>query len=105
REIDLDEVRDRLAANTRIAGTQKRSANQAFSLARDHGWYGRIMSQAVVSLERRAAPNGNAIVGVSSTPQDRNPILSTVAAVLWYLDPSTLEARINILRRYLFTEI
>ena len=105
REIDLDEVRDRLAANTRIAVTQKRSANQVFSFGRDHGYYGRIMSQAVVALDTLAVRNGNEIVGFSFTPQDGNPLLSTVAAVLWYLDPGTLEDRINILRRYLYTEI
>ncbi|HEX6946362.1 MAG TPA: hypothetical protein VF246_03345 [Acidimicrobiia bacterium] len=105
REIDLDEVRDRLAANTRIAVTQKKSANQVFSFGRDHGWYGRILSQAVVALDSLAVRNGNEIVGFSFTPQDGNPLLSTIAAVLWYLDPSTLEDRIDILRRYLFTEI
>ncbi len=105
REIDLDEVRDRLAANTRIAVTHKKSANQVFSFGRDHGYYGRIMSQAVVALDTLAVRNGNEIVGFSFTPQDGNPLLSTVAAVLWYLEPEKLEERLNILRRYLYTEI
>lgn len=105
REITLDEVKERLAANTRIAVTHKKSANQVFSFGRDHGWYGRILSQAVVALDSLAVRNGNEIVGFSFTPQDGNPLLSTIAAVLWYLDPSTVEDRINILRRYLFTEI
>ena len=34
--------------------TEKRSANQIFSFGRDHGYYGRILSQAVV-----AAPDGD----------------------------------------------
>ncbi len=45
------------------------------------------------------------IVGFSFTPQDGNPLLSTVAAMLWYLDESTMEDRLDILRRYLFPEI
>lgn len=105
REIDLDEVRDRLNANTRVAVTHKKSANQVFSFGRDHGYYGRIMSQAVVSLETLKVRNGNEIVGFSFTPQDGNPLLSTVAALLWYLDRDSMDERLDILRRYLFTEI
>jgi glyceraldehyde-3-phosphate dehydrogenase (NAD(P)) len=63
------------------------------------------MSQAVVALETLAVRNGNEVVGFSFTPQDGNPLLSTVAAMLWYLDPEELDDRINVLRRYLFSEI
>ena len=105
REIDLDEVLDRLDANTRVAVTKKKSANQVFSFGRDHGYYGRIMSQAVVSLDTLAVRNQNEIVGFSFTPQDGNPLLSTVAAMLWYLDRDSMGDRLDILRRYLFTEI
>ncbi len=105
RDIDVDEVLDRLDANTRVAVTKKKSANQVFSFGRDHGYYGRIMSQAVVSLDTLAVRNSNEIVGFSFTPQDGNPLLSTVAAMLWYLDKDSLDDRIDILRRYLFTEI
>ena len=105
REITLDEVRERLMENTRVAVTHKRSANQVFSFGRDHGYYGRIMSQAVVALETLAVRNGNEIVGFSFTPQDGNPLLSTVAAMLWYLNPEDMDQRIDVLRRYLFNEI
>jgi glyceraldehyde-3-phosphate dehydrogenase (NAD(P)) len=63
------------------------------------------MSQSVVSLETLAVRNGNEVIGFSFTPQDGNPLLSTVAAMLWYLDRETLERRMDILRRYLFAEI
>ncbi|HEX9762049.1 MAG TPA: hypothetical protein VGA97_03020, partial [Acidimicrobiia bacterium] len=105
RVVDLDEVKDRLAANTRVAVTHKRSANQVFSFGRDHGYFGRIMSQAVIALDTLAVRNGNEVIGFSFTPQDGNPLLSTVAAMLWYLDPAKMEERLDILRRYLFTEI
>jgi glyceraldehyde-3-phosphate dehydrogenase (NAD(P)) len=104
-DITLDEVKDRLLANTRVAVTHKKSANQVFSFGRDHGYYGRIMSQAVVALETLAVRNGNEVVGFSFTPQDGNPLLSTVAAMLWYLDPETLDQRLDVLRRYLYAEI
>ncbi len=105
RDITLDEVVDRLTSNTRIAVTHKKSANQVFSFGRDHGYYGRILSQAVISLETLTVRNGNEIVGFSFTPQDGNPLLSTVAAMLWYLDPDSMEGRLDILRRYLFQEV
>ncbi|MEA1904226.1 MAG: hypothetical protein U9N56_11970 [Actinomycetota bacterium] len=105
RDITLEEVKERLMENTRIAVTHKKSANQVFSFGRDHGYYGRLMSQAVVSLETLAVRNGNEVIGFSFTPQDGNPLLSTVAALLWYLDPETREEKLDILRRYLFTEI
>ncbi|HLF61826.1 MAG TPA: hypothetical protein VI980_11685 [Acidimicrobiia bacterium] len=104
-EVTVDQAKERLMANTRVAVTNKTSANQVFSFGRDHGYYGRIMSQAVVALDTLAVRNGNEVVGFSFTPQDGNPLLSTVAAMLWYLEPETLDRRINILRRYLFREI
>jgi len=105
REIDLAEIRERFDANTRIAVTHKKSANQVFSFGRDHGYYGRILSQAVVALETLDVRNGNEIVGFSFTPQDGNPLLSTIAAMLWYIHPESMEKRLDILRRYLFPEI
>jgi glyceraldehyde-3-phosphate dehydrogenase (NAD(P)) len=104
-EITVDEAKERLMANTRVAVTHKKSANQVFSFGRDHGYYGRIMSQTVVALDTLAVRNGNEVVGFSFTPQDGNPLLSTVAAMLWYLEPESLDRRIDILRRYLFREI
>ncbi len=106
REITVDEARRRLAANTRVATTYKRSVNQVFSFGRDHGYYGRILSQTVVPVETLAVRNGNELVGFCFTPQDGNPLLSTVAAMLWYLYPDEgFEDRIDVLRRYLFQEV
>jgi glyceraldehyde-3-phosphate dehydrogenase (NAD(P)) len=104
-EINVDEAKERLMANTRVAVTHKKSANQVFSFGRDHGYFGRILSQTVVSLDTLAVRNGNEVFGFSFTPQDGNPLLSTVAAMLWYLEPESVDDRIDILRRYLFREI
>ena len=104
-EMTLDEAKERLMSNPRVAVTYKRSANQVFSFGRDHGYYGRILSQTVVALDTLAVRNGNELVGFCFTPQDGNPLLSTVAAMLWYLDPDTVDTRIDILRRYILREV
>jgi glyceraldehyde-3-phosphate dehydrogenase (NAD(P)) len=105
REVTLDEVRDRFAANTRIAVTHKRSANAVFSFGRDHGYYGRILSQTVVALDTLAVRGGDEIVGFCFTPQDGNPLLSTVAGMLWYLDEDSMESGLDVLRPYFFREV
>jgi glyceraldehyde-3-phosphate dehydrogenase/erythrose-4-phosphate dehydrogenase len=105
RDITLDEVRDRLAANKRVAITHKKSANAVFSFGRDHGYFGRILSQTVVAVDTLTVRNGNTLVGFCFTPQDGNPLLSSLAAMLWYLSPEELDERINILRPYLFAEV
>jgi len=42
-------ILEKFRGNRRIALTEKRSSNQIFSFGRDHGYYGRILSQAVVA--------------------------------------------------------
>jgi glyceraldehyde-3-phosphate dehydrogenase/erythrose-4-phosphate dehydrogenase len=103
-EMSVDEAVDRLVENKRVAITYKKSANQVFSFGRDHGYFGRILSQTVVPIETLAV-RGNELVGFCFTPQDGNPLLSTVAAMLWYLDPDEVETRMDVLRPYLFQEV
>ena len=105
REMTLDEVKERLAANKRVAITYRKSANSVFSFGRDHGYFGRILSQTVVAIETVAIRNGNEVVGFCFTPQDGNPLLSTLAATLWYMDPTAVDRRLDIIRPYLFQEI
>jgi len=105
RNITIDEVRDRLAANKRVAITYKKSTNAVFSFGRDHGYFGRILSQTVVAVDTLAVRNGNTLVGFCFTPQDGNPLLSSLAATLWYLSPDEVDERINIMRPYLFAEV
>jgi glyceraldehyde-3-phosphate dehydrogenase/erythrose-4-phosphate dehydrogenase len=105
RPITLDEVQERLEANPRVAITYKRSANQIFSFGRDHGYFGRILSQAVVPMQTLALREEREVVGFCFTPQDGNPLLSSVAATLWYLHPEGFGDRLEVLRRYLFQEV
>lgn len=105
RDITLDEVRDRLTANKRVAITYKKSANAVFSFGRDHGYFGRILSQTVVAVDTLTVRNGDTLVGFCFTPQDGNPLLSSLTATLWYLHPTEVDDRINVIRPYLFAEV
>ncbi len=104
-EMSLDEVKDRLASNKRVAITYKKSANSVFSFGRYHGYFGRILSQTVVAIDTLTVRNGNELVGYCFTPQDGNPLLSTLAATLWYIHPDEVDSRIDVLRPYLFQEV
>jgi glyceraldehyde-3-phosphate dehydrogenase (NAD(P)) len=106
-DITLDEVIDRLKANPRVAVTDKREANLIFSFGRDHGYYGRILSQTVVSLPTLMVRNKREIYGFCFTPQDGNSLLSSVAAALWHIDPDpeSVRERLNPIRRWLYREI
>lgn len=104
-KITRDEVVDRFKANSRVATTLKTSANTIFSFGREHGHYGRILSQTVMCTETLAVRDDSEVVGFCFTPQDGNSLLTSVAATLWYLDPESVDRRLEVLRPYLFTEV
>lgn len=104
-EIDLSDAKEMLAANPRVAITYKHSANAVFSFGRDHGYFGRILNQTVIPLDTMMVRDGNEIVGFCFTPQDGNPMLSTLAATLWYLHPDGFDDRLDVIRRYMFKEV
>jgi glyceraldehyde-3-phosphate dehydrogenase type II len=104
-ETTLEEVKAALRNNSTIACTNKRAVNQIFSFGRDHGYYGRILSQTVVPVATLAVPSKNKIVGFCYTPQDGNSLLSSVAATLRYLDPTKVDENLSVLRPYIFREI
>lgn len=104
-DTTLEEVKAKLRSNPRVAVTNKRSVNQIFSFGRDHGYYGRILSQTVVPLSTLAVPSPRRVVGFCYTPQDGNSLLSSVAATLRYLDASKLDNNLEVLRPYMFREI
>jgi len=107
RDITLDEVKERLRGNPLVAVTDKRYANLIFSFGRDHGYYGRILSQTVVVLPTVAVRRKREVYGFCFTPQDGNSLLSSIAAALWLIDPKweSVEERLNPLRRWLYREI
>ena len=102
-----EKVLAKLKANRRIAVTERRSANQIFSFGRDHGYYGRILSQAVISTPTLSVRGGNEILGFCFTPQDGNSLASSIHAALWLMDPDPqgLQERMSVLDRFFFREI
>jgi len=106
-DITRDEVIDRLRANHRVALTDKTHANLIFSFGRDHGYYGRILSQTVAVVPTLTVRNKREIYGFCFTPQDGNSLLSSVAAALWHIDPDpkSVQERLNPIRGWLYREI
>ena len=96
---------EKLSANPYVALTHKIMAGPIFSFGRDHGYFGRLLNQTVVSVPTLTVRDGHEITGFCFTPQDGNSLLSSVAATAWLLDPHTYDERLDILRPYLFKEV
>lgn len=107
RDITLDEVKQRFKDNPMVARTDKRYANLIFSFGRDHGYYGRILSQTVLVTPTLAVRRKRQIYGFCFTPQDGNSLLSSIAAALWLIEPdwASVETRLTPLKRWLYREI
>jgi glyceraldehyde-3-phosphate dehydrogenase type II len=107
RDMSVDEVKKRLRDNPMVSVTDKRYANLIFSFGRDHGYYGRILSQTVAVLPTLAVRRKREVYGFCFTPQDGNSLLSSVAGALWMIEPDwdSVETRLNPLRRWLYREI
>jgi len=106
RPVTREGLLARLKANERIAMTEKRSANQIFSFGRDHGYYGRILSQAVIVTPALAVSGDRELIGFCFTPQDGNSLASSIAAALWLMDPEfDRRERLSVLDRFFFREI
>lgn len=107
RPTSVEEVVAKLHANPRVAMTEKRDANLIFSFGRDHGYYGRILSQTVVVVPTLAVRREREIYGFCFTPQDGNSLMSSIAAALWRIETNweTVAERLTPLRRWLFSEI
>ena len=106
RPVTLDEVVEKLAANKYVALTEKTMANPIFSFGRDHGFFGRILNQTVVSVPTLTVRDGHEITGFCFTPQDGNSLLSSIAATAWLMYADTCEQRIHqFVNPYLFEEV
>jgi glyceraldehyde-3-phosphate dehydrogenase (NAD(P)) len=105
RPVTLDDVIEKLSANPYVALTHKTMSGPIFSFGRDHGYFGRLLNQTVVSIPTLTVRDGHEITGFCFTPQDGNSLLSSVAAAAWLLDPHTYDERLDILRPYLFKEV
>jgi glyceraldehyde-3-phosphate dehydrogenase (NAD(P)) len=102
---DMQSIITLLESNDRIALTDKVNANEVFSFGRDHGHFGRILNQSVVSVPSLNLRNGNEITGFCFTPQDGNSLLSSIAITEWFLYPNSYEDKIQCLKPLFFDEV
>ena len=91
--------------NDRISLTDKINANEVFSFGRDHGHFGRILNQTVISLPSLHFSENNEISGFCFTPQDGNSLLSSIAISEWFLYPNSYESKIQCLKPFFFDEV
>ena len=89
-----------------VALTEKMMASPIFSFGRDHGYFGRILNQTVMSVPTLTVRGGHEIIGFCFTPQDGNSLLSSITATAWLLYPDTYEERLHqVVHSYLFDEV
>jgi len=98
----------RLRENKFVAMTEKTLANKVFSFGRDHGYYGRIFNQTVVStpsLTTVSLGGTTQISGFCFTPQDGNSLLSSVAATMYAMHRKEYKSYMSHFDDMLFEEI
>ena len=105
RETSLHQIITKLEKNDRISVTDKINANEVFSFGRDHGHFGRILNQTVVSLPSLHLSEDNQISGFCFTPQDGNSLLSSISVAEWFMYPNSYEEKIQCLKPYFFDEV
>lgn len=103
--VTRDDVLDQLQANPYVALTEKTMSSPIFSFGRDHGYFGRLLNQTVVSVPTVTVRDGHEITGFCFTPQDGNSLLSSIAAAAWLLDPNHYEEHLQFMKPYLFDEV
>jgi len=115
-EVTRDDVIEFFLRNPNTAITYKTTASEVFSFGRDHGHFGRILNQTVISIPSLAVRSvdgnnhskdgkGNEIVGYAFTPQDGNSLLSSVTAVTMKLNPEGGRECLTVLDKYRYREI
>lgn len=103
-----EDVIEKFKTNPMVALTDKVTSNQVFSFGRDYGLYGRILSQTVIiepTVHISAYFQEKAITGFAFTPQDGNSLMSSISAILHFLNPNTVEEKLSCFNSYIFQEI
>jgi len=104
--LTMQQVMEKFEANPLIAVTEKKLVSQVFSFGRDHGHYGRILNQTVISTPSLHLLNeGRELVGFCFTPQDGNSLLTSVSAAIWFMYPNSYEQKIQSLEDWFFDEV
>ena len=106
--VSKENLINRFRENKFVALSHKTIANKVFSFGRDHGYYGRIFNQTVVSIPTLTAdnlPGKTKISGFCFTPQDGNSLLSSVAAALYGLHGDSYINHLKTFDKFLFQNI
>ena len=106
--ISKENLINRFRENKFVALTHKEATNRVFSFGRDHGYYGRIFNQTVVSIPTLMTDNLSGktkISGFCFTPQDGNSLLSSVAAALYGIYEEEYLSKMKLFDDFLFSEI
>lgn len=94
--VDEQEIEKRFRFNPLTAVTYNMTNNEVFGIGRDLGHFGRFLNHTIVCLPSlQVIEKGREIVGRCFTPQDGNPLLSSMAAALWFRDPTTYRQKIE----------
>lgn len=107
-EISRDEVIKRMHEDPYVSLTEKKATNKVFSFGRDHGFYGRIYTQAVVSMPTlyvKGVSDVTRIIGMSFTPQDGNSLMSSMSACLYGLYGQDYTNKIEKLQEMMIDEV
>ena len=105
RETSMENILEKLEANDRISLTDKINSCEVFSFGRDHGHFGRILNQTVISKPSLNLKNGTEFTGFCFTPQDGNSLLSSISIAEWFMYPNSYEEKIQCLKPYFFDEV
>ena len=101
----LDAVKKQLKDDKYIGLTDKTATNLVFSFAREHGPFGRILSETVVvTPSLHVSENGRDVTGYAFTPQDGNALLSSIAMATRKLHPDDWKKRMSVFDQYLLKE-
>ncbi len=106
--ITRSEIMKRLKSDKFISTTVKKSTNKVFSFGRDHGFYGRIYTQAVICVPSIYVSNiGDAtrVAGVLFTPQDGNSLMSSISSCLYGLHGEKYKDYLHVLDEMLVNEV
>ena len=105
KETTLEEIIKRFEMDDRISITDKINSNEVFSFGRDHGHFGRIMNQTVISTPSLNIKNNREVSGFCFTPQDGNSLLSSISIAEWFMYPNSYEEKIQCLKPLFFDEV
>ena len=105
RETTMEKILEKLESNDRISLTDKINSCEVFSFGRDHGHFGRILNQTVISKPSLHIKNGKEVTGFCFTPQDGNSLLSSISIAEWFMYPNSYEEKIQCLKPYFFDEV